>query len=486
MGKWVSITLVGIVLATITGMWFMFDRAAGRPAIDAVTGAGVTVGASADADPMDALKDRVKRAADDAKKAGEKAVEDATKAVTDAAQGAKMVQPEELPQGFIIVVTDKTKKASRESPIFMPSSHNGWNPGDKAMQLEPQSDMKWRIEWSKPKLDSRIAFKFTRGSWEAVETQTDFTNIDNRILPKVDVSKLAPGEKPVIELEIVQWKDNQPYDAANDPNNPYRPIKASAGTVKRLEVVGGVRAGLRRDLIVWLPPGYDAPENAQVTYPVLYMADGQNLFETVIGGPAAEWQADETAAKLIAEGKIQPLIIVGIPHAKAERISEYSPVDVVEGQPARGPQFVDWVRGHVMPRVERAFRVKTGPEHTAIGGASMGGLIALEAGTAYPDVFGKVLAESTPLERNGKAAFKHFGARNKWPERIYFGVGGKETSDAGAAQQMVNGAKAFAELAAGKGLTGDRFLLTIDDAAEHNEQAWAKRFPQALMYLFGK
>ena len=81
-----------------------------------------------------------------------------------------------------------------------------WNPSDPKMQLQAQSDQKWRIVWEKPTLDSRIAFKFARGAWEKVETDKDFKDIDNRMLPMVDVSALKPGEKPVIELTIENYR----------------------------------------------------------------------------------------------------------------------------------------------------------------------------------------------------------------------------------------------------------------------------------------
>lgn len=502
MGKWIAISLVAAVFATITGMWFMFDRAQGRPnaalmkaAIDGNLAGearksvqNISSGAANAA--MEASRGAELEAARDSQKAAPakdqaqpKEGQPKTDAPAGAKTGAKMVQPEELPQGFIIVVTDKTKKASRESPIHMPSSHNGWNPQDQGMKLEPQSDMKWRIEWAKPKLDSRIAFKFARGSWEQVETTADFKDIDNRMLPMVDVSKLAPGEKPIIELEIEQWRDNAPGQTKTDAANKYRPISVSAGTIKRVEVTGGAQASMVRDLLVWLPPGYDAPENATRSYPVLYMQDGQNLFEKIPGIPA-EWQADETAAKLIAEGKIEPLIIVGIPHAGAGRISEYSPIALVDGNAPRGAAYLSFLTSEVMPRVERAFRVKTGPQNTAIGGSSLGGLIALDAGASSPGVFGKVLAESPSITLSNRAGFRHLASKPTWPARIYLGMGGSETGNAGDNQAMVAGAEALGELARGKGVKSDAMLINVDRDAKHDEAAWAKRFPQALMFLF--
>lgn len=411
----------------------------------------------------------------------------AAAAPAGAKTGAKMVQPESLEQGFMVVVTDKARIANTSSPIFMPNSHNGWNPSDPKVQLTAQSDMRWRLVFEKPTLDSRIAFKFARGSWDNVESTADFKDVDNRMLPMVDISNLKPGEKPVIELEIVAWKDQAPGGAAASADNRYRTITVGAGRLERLEVVGGGGpglTGLSRDALVWLPPGYDAPENKSRTYPVLYMADGQNLFQKHAGVPA-EWSVDETAGRLIGENRIEPVIIVGIPHGGAKRSQEYLPIAVLDGVTPGAEGYIKFLTGEVMPRVERAFRVKTGPENTAIGGSSLGAVIAMEAATQRPEVFGKVLLESMPLANQFKPVFARFAQQKTWPTRVYFGMGGKEIpADAAASSQWSAGAQAFKELAAGKGLTDANFKFVLEPDAVHNEEAWAKRFGAAMEFLF--
>lgn len=400
------------------------------------------------------------------------------------AAGPKMVQPESLEQGFIILVNDAPQKAGNDTPIFLASSHNGWNPGDQAMKLTRRSDMRWQIILPKPRLDSRIAFKFTRGTWDMVECKDSGEDIDNRLLPEVDVSKLEPGAKPVIELTIASWKDTHVGDPARAGASPYRPIKVSAGSIRRVEVVGGGSGALVRDLLVWLPPGYDDAENAQRRYAVLYLHDGQNLFEKTPAIPA-EWAVDETVSRLVSEGKIEPIIVVGIPHAGADRISEYTPVPIVEGKPATGEKYVEFLVGEVKPRVDALFRTKPDASNTAVGGASLGGAISLTAATLHPEVFGKVLAESTPMLANKKALFMYFGKQKKWPAKVYFGMGGREDAkDAAASQQYAASASAFGELLKGRGFSESNLRIVVEPDAVHNEQAWAGRLGAALEFLF--
>ncbi len=401
-----------------------------------------------------------------------------------AAPAGKLVQPESLEQGFIILVNDKSQISSNESPIYIASSHNGWNPSDQAMKLSRRSDMRWQLIFSKPTLDSKLAFKFTRGSWDLVECEESGADVENRLLPLVDLSRLPAGEKPVIELTVQSWQDKHSNDPARAALSPYHPIKVGAGTVKRVEVTGGGGVTAARDLLVWLPPGYDDAANASRRYPVLYMQDGQNLFQKLPNIPA-EWGADETAAKLIEEKKIEPLIIVGIPNAGAARMSEYVPIAVYEKSVPQGKAYIAFLTSEVKPRIDALFRTKPDAANTGIGGASLGGVISIEAATERPDVFGKVLSESTPMLANNRALFRHFGNKKTWPTRFYFGMGGKEDpKDPAMSEQYTSSAAAFGELLKGKGFSNDSFKLNVDSKAEHNEQAWAKRLPAALQFLF--
>lgn len=401
----------------------------------------------------------------------------------------KLVQPEELSQGFVVIVEDKAKRASEASPIYFASSINGWNPKDEKYRLTSQSDGKWRIILPAKPGGGLIEFKFTRGSWSLEELDAGLNPIANRYFPKVDVSKLKAGEQPKVEFVVPAWGDQRAQDPALKARDPYREIKAT-GTVQRVQVRGGSGGaeGSFRDALVWLPPGYEDAENAARTYPVLYLQDGQNLFEQMPGTPG-EWGVDETATKLISGGEIRPVIIVGIPHSDEKRISEYLPVQALEGVKPAGDRYVDFLVRDVMPRIERLFRVQKGPANTAIGGSSLGAAIALHAVSTRPDVFGVLLAESLPLASGDAGAWDQYvHALRAFPKRVYIGVGGKELGKDPANharnEQYVAASKRLDELMAKSGLDKAHRLLVIDQDAEHNENAWAKRFSDAMRFLF--
>src|SRR5207244_4056121 len=141
------------------------------------------------------------------------------------------------------------------------------------------------------------------------------------------------------------------------------------------------------------------------------------------GKPPTGWGADETAARLIAAGKIRPLIIVGVASAGAARAEEYMPIPLVEGVEPHGAEFIAFLAERVKPVVDERYRTKAAPTDTAGGGSDLGAVIALEAAMQRPDAFGMALCESMPLVAAKQALVRHFGAKKTWPRKIAFGVG---------------------------------------------------------------
>jgi predicted alpha/beta superfamily hydrolase len=242
-----------------------------------------------------------------------------------------------------------------------------------------------------------------------------------------------------------------------------------------------------RFLRVWLPAGYDDAENAGRQYPVFYLNDGQNLFEAATSFTGVEWQVDETAERLIGEGAVPPMIIVGIDNAGKDRIREYMPHRSMNPMMLRvqGRHYPDFLMKEVIPFVERNYRVATGAENTGLGGSSLGGLIALYTVMVRPGVIGRLLVESPSLWASGRQAIRESRAVRIWPERMFLGVGTAEAGSAERSRTVVDDVRELAAILRRAVLSEKRLRLMIKDGAGHNEAAWAERFPEALRFLFG-
>jgi enterochelin esterase-like enzyme len=242
-----------------------------------------------------------------------------------------------------------------------------------------------------------------------------------------------------------------------------------------------------RYLRIWLPPGYDDAENGGRRYPVLYLNDGQNLFETATAFAGVEWQVDETADRLIREGMVPPMMVVGMDNAGKDRIREYMPYRSMHPVMLRvqGRYYPDFLMKEVMPFVGRNYRVATGPENTGLGGSSLGALIALYTAMARPGVVGRLLLESPSLWASGRQLMRDSRSVRLWPERMFLAAGTAEAGSAERSRSVVDDVRELAAILRRAVLSERRLRLVIKEGAGHNEAAWAERFPEALQFLFG-
>lgn len=184
-----------------------------------------------------------------------------------------------------------------------------------------------------------------------------------------------------------------------------------------------------RVLRIWLPPGYHSPEKRSDRYPVLYLNDGQDLFDACTSiFNAQEWRVDETATALIQDGKIPPLIIVGIDNAgKKERPNEYLPFPDDTLTPAllkvHGKDYPKFLLDEVMPFINREYRTDPSPAQTGLGGSSYGAGIALYTVMTHLGRFGKLLLESPSLYAHDNYLLRRAGRFTRWPSEVYIGVG---------------------------------------------------------------
>lgn len=242
----------------------------------------------------------------------------------------------------------------------------------------------------------------------------------------------------------------------------------------------------RRMLRVWLPPGYDDPENKERHYPVFYLNDGQNLFDRATAFGGTEWQVDETADRLIRENKIPPLIIVGIDHAQKDRIREFLPYRSMNPPVFRplGKRYPEFLLSEVIPFVGERYRIARGPENTGLGGSSLGALISLYTVIDRPGIFGRLLLESPSLFVSNRRMLKYSHAFRQWAEKIYLAMGTKESGREDKDEQVVADVRELERILRRQGLRDDRLRVNIDEGATHSESEWAKRFPEALTFLF--
>jgi predicted alpha/beta superfamily hydrolase len=242
-----------------------------------------------------------------------------------------------------------------------------------------------------------------------------------------------------------------------------------------------------RFLRVWLPPGYDDAGN-QSRYPVLYLNDGQNLFEASTSYTGVEWQVDETVDRLIREGTIPPMIVVGIDNATKDRVREYMPHRSLHPVMLRvqGHRYPTFLIKEVMPFIARNYRVATGPENTGFGGSSLGALVALYTAIKRPGIIGRLLLESPSLWASNRQMIRECRGAKRWPERVFLATGTAEVGRKDRDQSVVDDVRELAGILYRAGFDEKHLRLMIEDGAFHHESAWARRFPEALAFLFGR
>ena len=345
-----------------------------------------------------------------------------------------------------------------------------WNP--RGLSLKRQPDGLYTAEAKLP-IGERVEFKLNRGGWESVERAADGKDTPNRTL--------TPRESQKLEIDVAGWADPKE-----------RPQRRSTltGTIRFHEVDSKV-FGEKRKLAVYLPPGYESQTGTR--YPVFYLHDGQNLFDESTAAFGVEWRADEAAEALIAEKKIRPLIIVGVYNSGA-RLAEYTPTMAKDYLGSgKGNSHARFLLEEVKPFVDRTYRTNLDPRQTAVGGSSLGGLIALDLAWRHPGAFGLCAAVSPAVWWDADELRRRF---EKDPgglktARIWIDMG---TAEGGAKEkdakeegisESVTSARRLVEAFEKAGLTKEKSFRYLEvEGGQHNEAAWAARFPEVLKFLF--
>jgi predicted alpha/beta superfamily hydrolase len=234
-----------------------------------------------------------------------------------------------------------------------------------------------------------------------------------------------------------------------------------------------------RDLIVYLPPGYE--EQPTNRFPVLYLHDGQNLFEgTTSFIPGMDWHVGQTADRCIYDGKIEPLIIVGVYNTGKQRVREYTPTRVPKLGGGQADRYAKFLTEELKAFVDEEYRTLSGPEKTGIGGSSLGGLVSLYVGLKLPHVFGKLAALSPSIWWNQRVITRFAEAARVHPRpRIWLDVGTRE------GPRTLQDVEQFRDVLLQKGWRcGQDLHYERVEGGEHNEAAWARRVGPFLEFLF--
>jgi len=269
---------------------------------------------------------------------------------------------------------------------------------------------------------------------------------------------------------------------------------ACKSTVKgdlRVHTLKSAIFGNERQIRVLLPAGYADAANQGRRYPVLYLLDGQNVFDACLSEVShQEWAADETVQRLVADRKIPPMIVVGVDHAGKDRAHEYLPYKDFIGNPdmgePAGKRFPEFMTREVMALVDANYRTLPGAANTGIGGSSYAGAASLHTLLAKPHAFGYALIESPVLWIGMGQLVRDTSPLTVMPRKVFMATGGKEASDPAVNAKMVGLLHHLEANFRAAGYDDSNLRVVVEPGALHTEAAWQGRLPGALTFLFGE
>jgi predicted alpha/beta superfamily hydrolase len=331
---------------------------------------------------------------------------------------------------------------SVDSDIYIAGSFNGWNPKDDNYRFAKTGKGGYYISL---RLDAgKYQYKITRGGWDKVECKKGGAGIANRIL-------VIPSDTSV-NLVIEEWADNIVA----------KPKVSTASKNVRIIDTAFLIPQLNRTRRIWiyLPGDYAVSKKR---YPVLYMHDGQNVFEDTTSF-SGEWGVDECL-----DSMKKKCIVVAIDHGGGKRTNEYCPYDMERFGKGEGDQYVDFLAKTLKPYIDKRYRTLKGRPNTYIAGSSMGGIISMYALLKYPKVFGGAGVFS-PAFWIGPKIFNDIKAKGKLVNaRIYF-YAGKQESETMVPYLL----RAFLGMS---NVSKSKMITVVRDEGKHNEARWREEFP---------
>ncbi|HYJ80398.1 MAG TPA: alpha/beta hydrolase-fold protein, partial [Longimicrobiaceae bacterium] len=347
--------------------------------------------------------------------------------------------------------------------VYLAGSFNLWNPADSAFRLAAAGGGEYAITLPES-VRGPVEFKLTLGSWDAVEADSAGGDVPNRrfTVPAAGAATYA--------ATVARWRDGTP-----------RPVPASTARagVSILDSAFAIpELGRTRRVWLYLPPDYHTSTR---TYPVLYMHDGQNVFDAATAF-AGEWGVDEALDSLHALGD-PGAIVVAVDNGGQRRLDEYSPWRNARYGGGEGDEYVDFLVNTLKPYVDSHYRTRPDRLNTGIAGSSMGGLISLYAALKHPEVFGRAGVFSPALWFADSLYAHARRARPHRPDpRLYFVTGALEGE---TPEVYVRGQRVMVDSLAAAGFAiGVEVDSLIRADGTHSEWFWRREFPAAYRWLF--
>lgn len=338
-----------------------------------------------------------------------------------------------------------------QDSIFIAGNFNEWNPRNSSFSLSPANESGFEIAVQLQA--GNYEYKCTRGSWKKVESLEKGNDNENHFF---DINN-----DTTIIINITAWKDDFPALAGKHTASKQVHVMDTAFLIPQLNRT--------RRIWIYLPEGYSKTNKR---YPVLYMQDGQNLFDEATAA-YGEWGIDECLDSLIKAGK-QACIVVGIDNGP-QRMTEYNPYDFEEFGKGEADQYLAFLVETLKPFIDNKYRTLVDDGNTIIAGSSMGGLVSYYAMMIYPKVFGKagIFSPSFWAAPNIKQLTDSLAKAVSG--KFLFYMGEKE------GDSMVKDMEEVQELLGEK--SSAMIYSVIDPLGRHNEKAWRKWFPEFYIWM---
>ncbi|WP_205503915.1 alpha/beta hydrolase [Rufibacter psychrotolerans] len=355
-------------------------------------------------------------------------------------------------------ITRVPPQTPAQDTLYLAGNLNNWNPGDKKLAFRRAQNQRYYL--TLPAGEGELEYKITRGTWDKGEVQATGAARTNR-------AYRAKTAQDTVQLEIAGWQDQ--FSAAGKTHTAAANVQVLSNEFWMPQ--------LKKSRRVWLylPPNY---ATSTKKYPVLYMHDGQNLFDAYYSY-SGEWGVDEALNNLYQTHGTE-VIVVGIDNGSEERINEYTPWVNAQYGGGKGDAYVDFLVQTLKPYIDAHYRTLPGKAHTGVSGSSMGGLISLYAALKYPEVFGKAGVFSPAFWVSPE--LYDYVAKTKPAKdlKVYLVAGAKE------GKQMVPDMARMRDLLLKQGMKPAALRYTVHADGEHKESYWQREFPQVFLWLFGK